>query len=243
MKRSLVAGLMAAVVAVPGFAASGFYLGAGVGADGLKVQSKENATYVSAPTTSSATVNAGGAGFLGGVLMGYGYEWDNNLYLGAEIQGQYTDAKASYKTSTTGVATHYDNLTLTQGGGLHAHVRPGYWFTKSAMAYFLLGYGADQFTEKEKFWDSSQTASTTSHQAHQIKSGYDVGLGVQTNIGAAWALRLDGVATIYSGNIKLTQTSGSSTITRKLEPKSLGLLLSIVYTFGADQDSNGLLTS
>ena len=116
------------------------------------------------PVTSVAS-NSSFKGFTGDLSLGYGALWDQ-FYLAGEIFGQWT-GKLKELTNTVGTSPKNNY-------GWGVSVLPGYMLTQYVLGYVRLGYEGTHF---------NNTPGSTS------KGGYQVGLGMQTNIYQNWDLR------------------------------------------------------
>lgn len=125
--------------------------------------------YIGLSIGPNTSVSGGPAsafkGFTGDLSLGYGALWDQ-FYLAGELFGQWT-GKLKEVTSTSGVSPK-------NNWSWGVSVLPGYMLTQYVLGYVRLGYIDTNF---------NNTPGSNS------KGGYQVGLGMQTNIYQNWDLR------------------------------------------------------
>ncbi len=195
---------------------TGPYFGIAAGYDSYKIH--QNTSFVG--TTSSSfnpTINA--TGFIPAILAGYGYAFNNALYLGLEIFLNYSNAYQSTNyliSDTTDHINYNSKFFVSTGYGIN--LLPGIRFTDSALAFLRLGYQMARLRGQENLnADGVIQPSNTSSWS----GGFSYGLGFEEAMMGNFSLRGEYVHTDYRA---FTATSGTL-----YSPSNNEFLLSLIY--------------
>ncbi|MCD6047281.1 MAG: hypothetical protein K0S08_928 [Gammaproteobacteria bacterium] len=182
--------------------ASGFYLGAGMGAD----------SFDNKATINDATAQFNNTGVLGSLFAGYQYNFTNGFNLGAEAFANTTTAKIinhAYIPPATSEA-HYNY-------GLR--VLPGYNITPYIEAHLISGFVRGNFQDQFGEFATKKTFNI---------NGFQVGLGTSAMATKNIAIRGD---VIYSGYHSHTVTDAFDNVFQN-KIHTVDAILSAMYKFG-----------
>ncbi|BCB22231.1 outer membrane beta-barrel protein [Bosea sp. ANAM02] len=147
----------------------GFYVGAAGG--GVSASAETSALHV----PSFGSTDLGMKGFTGGGFAGFGIT-SSGIYTGIELS--YDFANGEHSTVLPGVGLLSIGRDHTFGGA----GRIGYAFDKETMVFGKVGYAYSHYTTKDLFAGLSEK---------KWQGGLKVGVGVEREIAANFALRLD----------------------------------------------------
>ncbi|MCD6047282.1 MAG: hypothetical protein K0S08_929 [Gammaproteobacteria bacterium] len=201
-KKTLVAAVILA--ASSSALASGFYAGAGIGADNVNNK---------ADITNNGSVNYGATGVLGGLFAGYQYNFANSFNLGAEA---FANATSTNMTDNSYEPNGDSAVKFKQTYSYGARILPGYNITPYIEAHAIAGFVRGHF---QTTLDSSQKYNA---------NGFQAGLGASAMATKTIAIRGD---LIYSGYKSHTTTDvDGDTFQSKVH--TVDAILSAMYKFG-----------
>lgn len=183
---------IAALLAVAGSAHAGGFDGAYVG---LNIGHNSTDTKIAEDwTPSSFELGASGVDY--GLMGGYGQTIDNNIFLGAEVEGNLSSADSKITNGT-------DTLKLSKQHSYGVAVRAGYDMGQ-VLPYVRVGYTRAKF--------ESKLSGTYTGKGSDTLGGIAVGAGLEAKVSDNMSLRGEFVHTAYS---KSTDTDGTNTISAK----------------------------
>lgn len=160
-------------------------------------------------TQTANTIDSGKTGFAGQLFLGYGKEFDNKLYLGAEIQYLYNSISPSFTdfqifTVTASGAISQDYLktssSIKNQFGLLAHL--GYSFLPKLMLYFTAG--AQYAKPKVQLFSIDSSDQTDSFIVSGSRWGYVLGVGGMVPVSDHFLIGADFQ---YAGYCRLNSTN------------------------------------
>jgi outer membrane immunogenic protein len=192
---------------------SGFYLGAGIGAGAVVHE-----VTASVPGLASASLDGiGGEGIFGTVTIGYDHQ------IGRAVVGIFADYDFSNISSDISAARLF-NASLDHKWSRSVGGRLGFIVTPHTMWYGMTGYTQAQF---------DLDSSIGSLDLSDFK-GYFLGLGVESQLGAGWALRAEYRFTQFSSE---TVFSAPGLVTVDLEPLMHTARVALTYKFGRREEA------
>lgn len=200
-----------------GFNWSGAYVGAGVGV-GAVVHRFEITDGV-----NSASVNGlGGEGLFGEVTAGYDHMLSDRVLLGGFIDAHFGNIGPTIDLSSGGVTVA--DIKLTNSYGFDAGARLGYLVAPSTLAYVLGGYGWQHFKLE------ANITGGPAFSASEDRSGYILGVGMETAISSNWTLKTEYRYSDY-GNDAIADLGGGTVL--KIQPSTHTFHVGANYRFGA----------
>ena len=161
------------------------------------------------------TLNHGGG--LIGAQIGGGYVFDHNFYLGAELNGEYQDAKGSYHFSTTkeneflsATINNSVKSQLKESFGVTLH--PGILVNPQILIYGVVGYELGHVKYESTYKTDVEITPlgglpvkesfVMRHNGHKNLNGLRLGLGVSYMVGHHVSVGAEYLYTHYFGSIK-----------------------------------------
>lgn len=190
--------------AAPSF--TGFYAGADVGFRSLQIRQNDSnrSLFLDNTSTNDSTETQPTEG----LHIGYGYQFNNNVYLGAKAFAQIaqgnTDSSATYATSTGVNRTAHTNFNYNNVYGINAQL--GYVLTPNFLPYITAGYQALYL----HYSDDGGFTTDPSHYAYSINkylNGWDAGLGMHYKVTNHVLLNAEFTGAWY-GSVKATAADG-----------------------------------
>jgi len=216
--------------------ANGFYVGAGVGAIGMKnklsststtTNSEQGTTNVYENNDFNTDVAVNSA-----LFMGYALFFPNKYVLSLEAF-----ANASPVSVNNVVNNSYSTIdsSIKFNSVYGVRLLPGFQVTKSSIVYAIAGYALAnakvQGTLNGTALDSPRLDSQYDETRHL--NGYQLGLGAMTHVANHVLIRGD---LIYSGyqstSVTATSNNGDLSNTYSVKPYTIEANLSLMYQFG-----------
>lgn len=194
-----------------GFNWSGFYVGVGGGFGAVN--------HKLSVSGLGSFNGIGGEGLFGELTVGYDHMLTNRLLLGGFIDthlgniGMSLDAKPLI------------DADLTNSYGFDAIARLGYVLNGSTLGYVLGGYTWEHFK-----LDASSPLGGGSFEHDEDRSGYVLGVGMETAIGHNWTIKAEYRYADY-GNKSVLDIGGTSL---DMEPSTHTFHIAANYHFGAE---------
>lgn len=206
------------VEAPAGFNWSGVYVGfgGGVGAVERKTEIVDSGATLGLP-------DLGGDGVFAEVTAGYDYMVSERFLLGAFVDAHV--GNIGFSANTPG---GFGNVSLENKYGFDVAARAGYLLTPTTLGYVLGGYSWQRF-------EVDGLPSGAPFDTEKDRSGYVLGVGMETAISGNWTLKSEYRYANY-GNKAVLESFGGGEL--KLEPSTHTFHVGANYRFGA-QDSGG----
>ncbi len=193
-----------APVPAVGFNWSGFYVGVGGGFGAVNHK---------VGLSGLGSFNGlGGEGVFGEITAGYDHMLGNRFLLGGFIDARVGDIGPSL--DITGVPS----IDLTNSYGFDAIGRVGYLLNGSTLGYVLGGYSWERF---------SLDTGAIGLKYHESRSGYVVGVGMETAIASNWTIKAEYRYANYGDDTILG-------IPLSVEPSTHTFHIAANYRFGAE---------
>ena len=207
-------------IETPVYPFSGAYLGVGLGPQFLfgKVASDVStlvATGVPVFLPHTAYFDSANPGFIGNLHFGYGHAFQNRLYLGGEVFGEWSTTNARIANSLLNfpfLAFYLNSIEAYKIRAQNAYgisFRPGLCPTEKSLMYLVLGYSATRLKVEGLVTGTIQASTpvdppppqplaviTNNH--HKTKSGFRVGFGTAFSLAQHWIFRLEYFYTGYA---------------------------------------------
>jgi outer membrane immunogenic protein len=196
----------------------GFYVGGHLGY-GLGVTRFDQTVFTSNFLSSR--------GVMGGVLAGYNHMLSSRILAGLEGEASWSDVQ--HKTVTPDLGIGFGSaLTLTQRMSYSARARLGVLLTPEALVYGAVGWARTRFDYSFEF-----PAIPVFETDTQWVNGWQIGAGIETNLGGSWGARVEYLHTFYKSENIASPTFGS------LDTKaSVGVgRIALLYRFGQPRRS------
>lgn len=232
----------------PAAAMHGFYAGIGLGGMTLH-ETATGSGDISLPSgagiSGSGTNNYGSdIGLNSTLLAGYAWSLPHQLFLGAEVFGNYANVGISANSTQT-VTGSLGNTVVSDGSGdynLHyvygIRALPGYQVNPNVVVYGIAGYSRahiDSNTNDGSLSIDADTITFPGSSSGYNFNGYQLGLGSMVDVTEHISIRGD---FIYSGyqnqTIEQVAADGSGSavsISSSLEPSTFEADFSIIYRF------------
>jgi outer membrane immunogenic protein len=192
---------------------SGFYLGAGIGAGAVVHE-----LTATVPGLASASLDGiGGEGIFGTVTVGYDHQIGR-----AVVFGIFADYDFSNISSDISAASLF-NASLDHKWSWSVGGRLGFLTSPSTLWYGSAGYTQARF-------DLDSTIGSLDLDDFR---GYFLGLGVESQLGAGWALRAEYRFTQFSSE---TVFSAPGLVNVDLEPSMHTARVALTYKFGRREE-------
>lgn len=160
--------------AAAGFNWSGIYIGVGGGVGavkhGLEIANPNGPERIGMP-------DLGGGGFFGEVTAGYDYMVSERFLLGALVDGRFGNVGLSLESSDGTL-----DASLNNNYGFDVAARAGYLLTSNTLGYVLGGYSWQHFK-------LDGTLAGTPIEFEDDRSGYLLGLGMETAVSGNWTVK------------------------------------------------------
>ncbi|MEO8400241.1 MAG: outer membrane beta-barrel protein [Gammaproteobacteria bacterium] len=201
----------------------GFYLGGQVGYDSYRVRQSITASDIDGDSFSYNPV-LNPAGWVGGVLAGYGQYFSDMYYIGGEIFINGSNANTSYNVNSTNVdgavvETSNYHTKVSVGTSYGISLLPGMKLNEATLAYIRLGYNRARIKGSQTF---TSGAFTFSNSNSNWSSGFNYGLGMESTFYPQWSARGEYTHTNYG-----SFNSGGS----HFSPSDNQFMAAIIYHF------------
>jgi outer membrane immunogenic protein len=192
---------------------TGFYLGAGIGAGAVVHE-----LSATAPLLGTASFDGiGGEGIFGTVIVGYDRQIGRSVVFG--IFADYDFSNISSDLSAGGLF----NASLDHKWSWSVGARLGFLTSPSTLWYGTAGYTQARF----------DLGSTIGSLDLDDFKGYFLGLGVESQLGAGWALRAEYRFTQFESE---TVFSTPGLVNVDLEPSMHTARVALTYKFGRREE-------
>lgn len=192
----------------------GFYVGAQVGYDAYRIRRDAEIGDLDADATLSAT------GWVGGLFLGYGQYLSDYFYLGAEVFGNYSNAKGDYSVVDDGV-TLVDNDVRVRGSW-GVSLLPGIRINDCTLGYVRLGWNWTRVKAED------DVIFLGEEEGKKTVNGFNWGLGLETLLMDCWSLRAEYTHTNYK-TYERDIIEGVSEVEYK--PSDNQFMVGVVYHF------------
>ncbi|MDN5927625.1 MAG: outer membrane beta-barrel protein [Hyphomicrobiales bacterium] len=209
------AGHAADLVAAPpptGFNWSGFYVGVGGGFGAVN--------HKIGVSGLGSFNGIGGEGLFGELTVGYDHMLTDRILLGGFIDTHVGNIGMNLD------AAPLINADLTNSYGFDAIARLGYVLNDSTLGYVLGGYTWEHFK-----LDASSPFFGGSFDYNESRSGYVLGVGMETAIGHNWTIKTEYRYADYGNKSVLDLAPGTSL---NVEPSTHTFHIAANYRFGAE---------
>lgn len=222
--KKLALALVASSFAVVGTASAdintGFYLGAGIGANHTQVKPTIGTAFnfAGVATRYAASSDLGRTNVEGTVYGGYGFV-TGCTYLGAELGYTFVNNKVSTDASLTIPvlnASRTASLTFERRNVINAALLVGQKFTPSTMGYIRLGLNSAQYKVSATYPNAAGVATATNESKR--KFSFAPGVGLETAVHKNVRVRLQYVYDL-----------GAKIVDQKV--KSQSVTLGVAYKF------------
>lgn len=144
--------------------------------------------------------------------VGYNYQFDNNLLLGAVFTGGYTNANFTDEVNHANnyINSTFEYLVSTSGrvtNDFALMIKPGYVFKRNTLFYGLMGarWGNIKTSASSEYQITDHGTGdvldlTVSGSTSEYKMGFTMGLGIQQLLAPRYSWALEYAYTIY-GNV------------------------------------------
>lgn len=183
----------------------GPYIGVQAGYDGYIV--KDNFFVADDDIdTFSMSPSLSATGWVGGLFVGYGHYFQNNLYLGAEVFGNTTKANTSYvftAMSKSDLDTDMYDVKFHINSSYGINLLPGIKVTPTFLLYARLGWNwvnvqAQQILTSDAGGGFPDNEITTAFNKSERMNGFSYGIGLETLIVEQFSLRSEYTHTNYA---------------------------------------------
>lgn len=217
---------MPAPCPVPLTIKDGFYLGAQLGYDSYRARRNSTMNFATFSSSSNPVTNA--AGFVGGLMGGYGQYFNEMYYLGGEIFVNTSGASQSSTASSTDATTTasvYSKVSVGTSYGIS--LLPGVKLNDASLLYVRLGYNRARIKGQ-----GTATVGTTSvaYSNNNWSSGFNYGLGIESSFYPNWSVRGEYTHTNYN-SFSANATSGANSASTSLSPSDNQFMLGLIYHF------------
>ncbi len=169
-------------------------------------------------------------GFIGGAHLGYGQQFESNLYLGLELGGRFHGTQNHedrvINAGAFGIGTT-QKITVKNQGSLDLSVKAGYVFDRF-LPYIKAGFEVSRY--KVDFGGVSGSLQPSS--SSKVLKGFKTGLGFDYKMTENWIFGFEYAHTFY-GSFSGSQgdNNGINPAIHNVKPNSGSALLKISYKF------------
>lgn len=214
---------LAAEAPATGFNWSGVYVGFGGG-----VGAVERKTEISDGVISVGVPDLGGDGVFAEVTAGYDYMVSERVLLGGFVDAHVGNIAFSVENTLGG-----GELSLKNKYGFDVAARGGYLLTPTTLAYVLAGYT----------WQHVQfeAPGPVPFDTEKDRSGYLLGIGMETAVGGNWTLKSEYRYANYGNNVAIPDIGGGADL--KFEPTTHTFHVGANYRFGGQNGGSALFAA
>lgn len=169
----------------------GFYLGAQVGYDSMRVRESVGSGNLGLGSGSTVLNNTG---WMGGLFLGYGQYLTDLFYLGGEIFGNVNGSSIN-SSATTRLGSF--NGKFTNNGNYGLALVPGLRLNDTSLGYIKLGWNWASLKGSGTFMNPAGV--TLAHSSStKTANGFDFGIGIETLLMTNWSVRTEFNHTWYN---------------------------------------------
>lgn len=174
----------------------GFYVGAQVGYEAFRVRRNVFLNVRPRVTVFEADPALNASGWLGGLFVGYGRYLCDLYYLGAEVYGNWSGARAHWHAHVFNPNLLFDTDFRVRGSwGIN--LVPGIRLNDTSLGYFKIGYNWARFDfdrDHNNFvfnnfnnFNNDDDGSS----GNRSRNGWSLGLGIETLLWENWSVRTE----------------------------------------------------
>lgn len=173
-----------APVAVDTFSWTGGYIGINAGYAGGKFKHPFSVyDELFDETLVSGSVNFNASGFVGGVQVGYNWQFDNRFVVGAEADFQGSTVKGDVSAHADGLSAKAETKIEWFGT---VRARLGYAATERLLVY---GTGGLAYGKVKSGYSLSDGVDSVGESTSKTKAGWTIGAGAEYAINNNWTLK------------------------------------------------------
>jgi outer membrane immunogenic protein len=226
MKKVLLLSAMLGLITVADANRGNIYVGPFMGM-GITDGKFKSSNY---PATQIRQHRVGDKGFLGGLLIGYGYNC-HNLHMGLELLGNFDtiDDKIIFEGNNPN-----ESFKIKNRASYGFSARIGYRTSSDAVAFIRLGgeWKTHKFTYRGTLATGSFPASTS-----KTKFTFVPGLGIEAPMGGKWRVRVEAKYSLPKKvNLRLANNPAGvftfENTNNRIRTGQTSVLMGVTYTFG-----------